>query len=535
MPRREDCVLASQLERWASERGDKVFAIYEDYSTWTYSETLELTRSTAAAFQALGVKRGEHVLVWMPTGPDCMRIWFALNYLGAVYVPINTGYRGGLLEHVIENSGARLMVAHSDLVERLDYVELAQLEQIVVFGGETAVPDKLRRLDATALDGDAASLVPVSSPVEPWDTQYIIYTSGTTGPSKGVLSSYVQGYAMGPESFPWFFEKEGDRLLVDMPLFHVGGTMPVIAALANGGSVSVLEYFKTDIFWEFIRKTKTTAAILAGVMTPFLQKQPPRDDDRDHPLRHVLTIPWNEDSLKFVRRFGVDMYTAFNMTEICSPIISVANPEKFGIAGKVRPGCECRVVDENDCEVPPGVVGELVVRTDRPWSMNHGYYKNPEATAKAWRNGWFHTGDGFKYDADGYFYFVDRIKDAIRRRGENISSFEIESEVSGHPAVKEVAAIPVASEINEDEVMVVITPVEGMTFDPADLIEYLKPRMAHFMIPRYVRVVDSMPHTPTEKIQKYKLKQEGITADTWDREAAGIVIKRDTFNRRTAS
>jgi carnitine-CoA ligase len=212
---------------------------------------------------------------------------------------------------------------------------------------------------------------------------------------------------------------------------------------------------------------------------------------------------------------------------VSTPLVSDFHPGTPGTCGTVRPGIEARVVDEHDCEVAPGETGELILRSDRPWAMNHGYYKNPEATAKAWRNGWFHTGDGFRYDEDGFFYFVDRIKDAIRRRGENISSFEVENEVSAHPLVAEAAAIPVPSELGEDEVMVVVAPTEGATIDEAELLEFLAPRMAHFMLPRYVRTVDELPKTPTQKIQKHLLKSDGVTADTWDRDAAGVVVTRD--------
>ena len=159
--------------------------------------------------------------------------------------------------------------------------------------------------------------------------------------------------------------------------------------------------------------------------------------------------------------------------------------------------------------------------------MNHGYYKNPEATATAWRNGWFHTGDGFRYDEDGYFYFVDRIKDAIRRRGENISSFEVESEVTAHPDVREAAAVAVPSELGEDDVMIVVAPVEGREIDCERLFRFLEPRMAHFMLPRYIRIVDELPKTPTQKVQKVRLKGDGVTATTWDREVAGITVRRE--------
>jgi crotonobetaine/carnitine-CoA ligase len=175
--------------------------------------------------------------------------------------------------------------------------------------------------------------------------------------------------------------------------------------------------------------------------------------------------------------------------------------------------------------VPIGAVGELIVRTDLPWAMNAGYHKNPEATAKAWRNGWFHTGDAFRRDEDGNFFFVDRIKDAIRRRGENISSFEVEAEALGHPSVLEAAAIPVPSADSEDEVPLVVTAIAGRTIQPRELLRYLVPRMAHFMLPRYIRIVAEMPKTATAKIEKHRLRAEGVTADTWDREAHGVTVR----------
>jgi crotonobetaine/carnitine-CoA ligase len=215
------------------------------------------------------------------------------------------------------------------------------------------------------------------------------------------------------------------------------------------------------------------------------------------------------------------------MTEISSPIVSGANPQKIGTCGTVREGVDVRLVDTNDCEVSIGEIGEMIIRTDRPWAMNSGYYKDDEATANAWRNGWFHTGDAFRQDADGYFYFVDRMKDAIRRRGENISSFEVEIEVCAHPAVREAAAIGVASEFSEDDVMVVVAPVPGQTIDPAQLVTFLADRMPYFMVPRYVRILDELPKTPSAKVQKASLRSEGITPDSWDREKSGISVKRD--------
>jgi carnitine-CoA ligase len=308
--------------------------------------------------------------------------------------------------------------------------------------------------------------------------------------------------------------------------------MPVTAMLIHGGSIAMVDSFNTETFWPTVRKTGITTAILLGVMGGFLLKRAPADNDKDHPLRTCTYVPLNETALQFHQRFGTDIHTHFNMTEISMPIVSAANPTALGSAGRQRDGVAVRIVDENDCELPVGAVGELVIRADCPWATSHGYASNAGATAAAWRNGWFHTGDGFRKDAEGNFYFVDRLKDAIRRRGENISSFEVESEVLAYPPVREAAAIAVKSEIAEDEVCAVVAVKEGERFDPAELIDFLIPRMPHFMVPRYVRVVDALPRTPTAKIEKVKLRGEGLTADTWDRESAGILVKREMIGAK---
>ena len=528
-----DCVLRPLLERRAAETPDKVFALFADGSAWTYRQTREAARRAAVGFRRLGVEQGDTVLSWLPNGPDALRVWFGLNYLGAVYVPINLAYRGGILEHVVDNADARLIIAHAQLLPRLEPIRRARLAAaVVVGGGAVGTIDGLTLHDETALEPADADLPRLAREIAPWDTQSIIYTSGTTGPSKGVMSSYLQLYSMGVESL--FFADHDDRCMVNLPLFHVGGTAAVYAMLAKGGSIAVVDAFDTARFWSTVRETGTTTAILLGVMASFLAKQAPSPQDREHPLRTAIMVPLGEDAPSFSRRFGCDIYTVFNMTEISTPLVSGPNPSPVGTCGRPRSGVDVRIVDEHDCEVEPGAVGELIVRTDRPWAMNHGYFRNPEATARAWRNGWFHTGDAFRVDAAGNYFFVDRIKDAIRRRGENISSFEVETEVGAHPAVKEAAAVAVASDDGEDEVLVAVSLAEGARLDPEDLIRFLVPRMAHFMVPRYVRVVDELPKTPTQKVQKHLLRTEGVTADTWDRAAAGIQMKRERIGAATA-
>jgi acyl-CoA synthetase (AMP-forming)/AMP-acid ligase II/cation diffusion facilitator CzcD-associated flavoprotein CzcO len=528
MPARDRVVTRSLIDRLARETPDKVFVKFDDDGEeWTYARFRELVAQTALGLQRLGIGMGDHVLVWGPNGREQIRVYFALNFLGAVYVPINTAYRGSLLAHVVKLSDAKLAVVHASLLDRLDEVDTAALERIVVWGGAATV--KLPTLPyAEALLPDAGRLTATDRPIEPWDPMAIIFTSGTTGPSKAVLASYMHLWSnAGPESWP--FVTGEDRFLVMGPMFHILGMGPMYVMLTRGGSMGFADRFDTARFWDTVRHTECTATFLLGVMATFLEKAPPQPDDAANPMRLAMMVPLSEDVEGFSRRFGVDVRTIFNMTEISTPIWSEVNPTKRGTCGKPREGVEVRLVDENDCEVATGKVGEMMIRTERPWAMNSGYYKNPEATAKAWRNGWFHTGDAFTRDEEGNFYFVDRIKDAIRRRGENISSFEVEADVTAHPDVRECAAIGVPSELGEDEVMVVVAPVEGRTVDPAALIEFLTPRMSYFMVPRYVRVLPELAKTPSGKVLKHELRAEGITPDTWDREAAGIRLKAERF------
>lgn len=527
IPNRDECVLRYLVDRWAAERPDKPHVVWEDGEEWNFAEVRRRTIEKAAGLQQLGVRQGDFVAVWLPNGRDALLAFYAINYLGAVFVPFNTAYRGNLLAHVVANSGAKVMIVHPDLAGRLSEIDQAGLERLVLTTQGEAPNTGLPVTRFDDLAGD--SLAPLDRPIQPWDIQSIIYTSGTTGPSKGVLSSYLHMFSnAGPESWPMI--GEDDRYMCVAPIFHIGGMGPPFVMLARGASVAMVESFSTDRFWEVAARTGATAVFLLGVMATFLMKAPPSPDDRRHTVRKAFMVPLTDDAPAFTERFGIDIYTIFNMTEISSPIVSEANPTRRGTCGKARPGVEVRLVDANDCEVAVGEIGEMLVRTDRPFAMNSGYNRNPEATAKAWANGWFHTGDAFRRDADGYYYFVDRVKDAIRRRGENISSFEVEVEVCAHPDVREAAAIAVPSEFSEDEVMVVVAPVPGRTIDHENLARFLIERMPYFMVPRYVRVMEELPKTPSAKVLKADLRAEGITADTWDREKAGLRVRRETFS-----
>lgn len=517
---REPCVLRYALERHARERPDDIYAVFEDGAVWSFAETLRIARDTAAGLHAAGVRRGDHVVLLLPNGAEALRAMFALNTLGAVFVPVNPALKGALMEHAVNDSGASHAIVHPDVLERILSADLPALGTLIV-AGEGAGRKDGRGRAILALDGlDASAGLPeLERPIEPWDTQSIIYTSGTTGRSKGVLSSYMHSWsAMSPET--WTCTRYGDRHLIHMPVFHIGGAFIACVALCSGSSVAVVERFRTERFWPTVRDMEVTVVFLLGAMATFLLKAPPSPAERDHGLRMVFIVPLGQSGPAFRERFGTEVHTLFNMTEISTPLISGENPRKPNSCGRARPGVELRLVDGNDCEVPEGAVGQLVIRTEQPWAMNHGYNGNPQATAAAWRNGWFHTGDAFMRDADGDYFFVDRLKDVIRRRGENISSYEIEIELLAHPDIREAAAVPVPSEFTEDEVLAVLAPVEGRALDLAEVIAFLEPRMPRHMVPRYLRIVDRLPKTPTEKVEKHVLRSEGVTADTWDRETA---------------
>lgn len=522
------CVVRDLLLQRAAQVPEQPFALFEDGRQWSYAQALAEVQGCAAGLQRLGVAPGERVLVWLGNSAEALRAILAIHYLGAVAVPINTAYRGALLEHVLHNTGACLMLADARLIERLAGLEYAELRQVLVFGAPRPALAGLQLLDETQLQVEGEPVSPLE-PIQPWDTAVVIYTSGTTGPSKGVLSSSLH---LWHTATAFRHLAASDRSLVSLPLFHVGGVLGYYCALLTGGSLLLAESFSVSRFWPLVRDFGVTSTGLLGVMLPFLLKQPPTPEDRRHSLRSVLVAPLDEAAAAFAERFGVEVYTEYNMTELCMPLFSEANPVQPGTCGRAREGVELRIVDEHDFELAPGQVGELILRGARPWQFSHGYLNNPVATAEAWRNGWFHTGDAFRRDDDGNYYFVDRLKDALRRRGENISSFEVESAILAHPAVREVAVVSVPSEIAEDEVLAVLALVPGQELAAEQLIDFLRPCLADFMVPRYLRFLPELPRTPTHKVLKHELRAQGVTHDTWDRERAGVQVRRERLDGR---
>jgi crotonobetaine/carnitine-CoA ligase len=520
-PTAAECTVRLVLHRLAAETPSKPFALFDDGTSWTYCETLDLARRGAAALAGLGVEPGHLVLNWLPNGPAQLRLWLATNYLGAVHVPIAASFRGGILEHVIANSGARLMVTHAALAPRLAEIALGGIETLVVQGGEGPALPAVRVLGDAALDTDGR--VPDHAP-QPWDIAAVIYTSGTTGRSKGVRVPYAQLWTLVQAQLGYM--TADDRMMVMTPLCHISPISGVMAALYRNASMAVLERFSTADFWPQLRRTGATAVPgLGPAIMEFLLKAPPRADDRDNPLRIVNVRAPNATVKAFAQRFDVEYFGSFSMTETACVTITPIDAALENSCGRPRPGVEVRIVDAHDMEVPAGQVGEIVLRTKHPWTLNAGYYNAPEATVAAWRNGWFHTGDAAWRDAEDNVFFHDRLKDCIRRRGENISSIEIEREALAYLAVRDAAAIGVAGEFEDQEVLLAVSPRDGASVDPRALIEFMIPRMPYFMVPRFVRVLPELPKTMSDKVRKTELRAAIDLGQCWDRIGEGIILK----------
>ncbi len=529
-----DLVLPHLIAKHARERGDQTFiqqAASEDgASAMTYAEFHERSLVWANAFSRLGIGAKENVASLVPANIEAYPLWIGLAWLRAVEVPLNTMYRGQMLSYIVDNCDAETMVVGADFVERVAEIapQLPKLKTVVVPDADDAGADLPFRVVGRTEFFDGATAVEVEGP-DYNDVACIIYTSGTTGPSKGVLVPWPELY--------WFDPGVADHLDEPMryysflPVYHVSGKLNLYLPAKSGGRLAIRDGFSLQEYWNDVRHFDCNAIGLVGPIARLLLLNPEQPDDADNPVKLASCGPLFPELDVFKKRFGFELLTGYGMTEIgCVTATEGTKIEDWQSCGKVRPGrpgYELRVVDDNDEDVGPGNVGELIVRCDEPWCMNVGYYGMPGKTAEAWRNGWFHTGDGFRYDENGNFFFVDRIKDAIRRRGENISSFEVEAYVNGHADVVECAAVGVPSELSEDEVMVYVVRKPDSTLTEQELVEFLMPNMPRFMIPRYVEFIDAFPKTEaTQRTRKVELRERGVTDDTWDREKAGVTLPR---------
>lgn len=526
----EQMTIAYQLEEKARTIGEKVYLLHDDRRI-TYREMNENVNRVAHSLMGVGVKKDDRVCLIMTNSVEFLYAWFALCKIGAVEVPINHALKGNLLRYIIENVAASVIIVDEDLVNRVVFLqdELKKVRTIIVVPDHSSKePMSPRFTVRNFVELYAGSPANPPLAVNFWDPMRILYTSGTTGPSKGAILSHAYYYIGAREWGEQLHYDEQSVIYSCLPLFHANASqLAAVLAIVVEGKYAMGKKFSASGFWDEIRAYGATHTCVIGSIFPLLWRQPPRPADADNPLKVFAASPVIPEYMEFQKRFGVRVATMYGTTETGIVTMSPFEEDvKQGSCGKALKIYDVRIVDDHDIEVPPRTTGEIVTRGLVPYTQMDYYYNMPEATVKVFHNCWYHTGDfGYK-DEDGYLYFVNRKKDALRKGGENISSFEVEEVIGANPKVLDCAVFAVPSELSEDEVKaaVVLKPGEKMT--PEELVAWCEERMAHFAVPRYVEFRDTLPKTPTLRVEKYKLREEGITRDTWDRVKAGYKLKR---------
>jgi crotonobetaine/carnitine-CoA ligase len=520
------------LRRRAAGAPDAEFVQVGGGSWQTYGALDEQSDRLAAGLAQVGVARGDNVAVVLPNRLEYVQQFFALAKLGAVQVPLNTFLRGEFLHYQIEDSESSTIITDTaGLAAVLPLLpRLSRLKRIVLVdpprAEQPAGVDLHGFDDLLACDGGGFS-APVPRGA---DLCTILYTSGTTGMPKGCMISHGYYAAMAGAFTEAGWLAEGDRLHTAVKLFHTfGQVVSLSGALAAGASVSFEEEFRASTFLARAREERANVLYGVGAMGAALLAQPPGPGEREHDVRMALWVAMPAHMQEaFEKRYGIRVTAEiFGQTEsIVVSISPVGEKRKPGTAGRPSPYFDVRIVDDDDQELPVGEVGEIVVRPKRPNGMFSGYWRKPEATVEVSRNLWHHTGDFGRLDDEGYLSFVDRKRDAVRRRGENVSSFEVEQALMAHPGIAAVAVHAVPSALTEDDIKACIVPAEGAALEPAELFGFFKEQLPYFAIPRYVQLVTELPVNVMGRMQKFKLREIGITADTWDLEALGLVVQR---------
>lgn len=524
--------LGQIIEDKAETHGDKAFLQYEEGKEITYREVDEITNRIANGLRSLGLGKGDKLATLLPNCLEEVYLWFGAAKAGIIEVPINTANKGDFLSHIINTSDSKILVIDCQLIDRLKFIEndLPKLEKVVVWS-KPPVSEEIPKLKFDVVDYQELTNSPserVQVDIKASDPQMIVYTSGTTGPAKGVLQPHSMIYLSALEYIEAARARPDDVFFTCLPLFHANARILCLyPAMLLGTKAVIYERFSASRFWDWTRKAKATIFNSLGAMANFIYNQPRKEDDGDNPIRVCMAYPMPPAIYEdFEKRYNLKVVEGYGLTELAIITYNPYDNPKIGSCGKETKSFEVRIVDENDFPVPPGTVGEIVARGRVPWATALGYYNMPEKTAELFRNYFTHTGDAGYLDEDGYLYFVDRIKDYIRVRAENISSFEVERTINAHPKIAESAAISVKSEHAEDEVKIVIVLKKGGKLAPEELLDFCQQRMPYFAVPRYVEFVESLPKTPTDRVQKNLLREAGITENTWDREKAGYKVKR---------
>jgi crotonobetaine/carnitine-CoA ligase len=509
------------LAERAREHPDAVYCGCGD-DRLTFAQADAAADRVSAGLAALGVRRGDHVAIIAPNRMELFELFLGCARLGAVQVPLNVFLKGEFLRYQLADSQSSTLVC--------DAAGLAAAAEV-----RDALPDLARVI---ALDDVADGTIPyervrasdapvVADAVRPGDLLAIMYTSGTTGMPKGCMLSHAQYVNNARVSQTMLDYRGGDVLYTALPMFHAWAQSLIVSALVHRMTTIIDPVFSASAAPARLAQTRATVFGGVGAMAMAMLAQPETADDVR--LRAALVFPLSAaDQDRFAARYGglvqSQMYGQTETGAITfSRLGSAGNPASVG---RPSPAFDVRLVDDDDNEVPAGDVGEFVVRPRVPHALYEGYWRKPEETLRAWRNLWHHTGDYGRADADGFMYFVDRKKDALRRRGENVSSIQLEAAIAGHPKIAEAAVHGVPSAMTEDDIKACVVLAQGATVGPDELFAFFRETLPYFAIPRYVEVVSELPKTATMRIMKHVLRERGVTPTTWDLEALGLMVSK---------
>jgi crotonobetaine/carnitine-CoA ligase len=504
------------IEIQAREQGDKPYVIFEERQV-SYAEYERATYQAANGLARQEARPGDGVAVVMGNCPEYLFLFYGLPRGGFYSVPVNVSLKGEGLRYVLTHSDVKYLVVDDTLYPRVKELEtpLGAIEKVFVRRSTDA------GLPPGTLDLEQLLDAPSERPdyqMKPGVITHLMYTSGTTGFPKGVVAR-APGQAQGLMALSQLSLQPTDRPYTALPLFHANALILTAGmSMCAGVTFALDRKFSASAFWDRIRHYNATVFNALGAMVPILMKQAEKANDADNPVRLVNTAAcpahlWEA----FEKRFGVTIWEGYGAVDGNAILFNFGNAP-VGSVGKLLTGAGWKLIDDRGNAVPQGEVGELITKVADEKTGGVEYYKNPEATSSKVRDGWVYSGDLFYADKEDNLYFVDRKADFMRRRGENISSFEVENIVEKHPAVAVCAAFGVPSELGEDEVMIAVQLKPGARLDHQDLIRHCMDNMAHFMVPRYIDVVDEVPRTETLRIQKTAMKKRGVTDRTWDRE-----------------
>jgi carnitine-CoA ligase len=502
----------------------------------TFKTADEETNRIAHGLAKLGVKHGDCVCYLLDNHTDLVLLWLALSKIGAVSVPINTAFKGEFLRHQISDAGAKLVVSDAKYVSRIIAIEdgIPETQMVAVRGDTDQRSPRLRMLDFNELRNDDNS--PINVDVQPDDLAILLFTSGTTGPSKGCMISQLYLCSYSWQHTEATGVRHDDIYWTPCPLFHIGACGMIVGSLQRGTTVSFYPRFSLSGFWpEIERSGATVILILSSMISLVANAEETEVRKRCYgQIRSVMGLPFPEPLRQiWQKQFGVKNVgtTGYGLTE-ATPIIlrNLEKPIPPGASGRRYESFEVEIVDDHDNILPAGATGEIVVRPTKPGVMFLGYWRRPQATVDTFRNMWFHTGDIGRFDEGGYFYFVDRKKDYLRRGGENISSHEMEIAFGAHPDIEEVAVHAVPAEGAEDEVKVSAILRSGATLTAEALCLWSVERLPDFAVPRYIEFRTDFPRNGVRRVLKYELRKEGVTPATWDRHTSDLIVGKPRRN-----